>query len=92
MDDLFLCPHHPHKGYEGERAEYKIECSCRKPKPGLLQQAAEKYNIDLSQSWMVGDSQSDAEAGKAAGCRTALLGDGPECDYKDLKEFVDAIL
>ncbi len=92
LDDLFLCPHHPHKGYEGERAEYKIECSCRKPKPGLLQQAAEKYNIDLSQSWMVGDSQSDAEAGKAAGCRTALLGDGPECDYKDLKEFVDAIL
>ncbi len=92
LDDLFLCPHHPHKGYEGERAEYKIECNCRKPKPGLLQQAAEKYNIDLSLSWMVGDSQSDVEAGKAAGCRTALLGDGPECDYKDLKEFVDAIL
>jgi len=68
LDDIFICPHHPDKGFEGERVEYKIECSCRKPKPGLLLQAAEKYNIDLKQSYMVGDSESDMEAGKAVGC------------------------
>lgn len=75
LDDIYVCPHHPHKGYEGERTEYKIECNCRKPKPGMLLQAAEKYNIDLSCSWMVGDSESDILAGKAAGCRTAYIGE-----------------
>ena len=93
IDDIFLCPHHPHKGYEGELPEFKIECECRKPKPGLLLQAAEKYNIDLEQSWMVGDSISDVEAGKAAGCRTALLKNGEsEGNFEDLKDFVDSIL
>ena len=53
IDDIFYCPHHPHKGYEGERPEYKIECECRKPKPGMLFAAAEKYNIDLRESWNV---------------------------------------
>ena len=47
VDDIFYCPHHPDKGYLGERTEYKIDCICRKPKPGLLMMAAEKYNIDL---------------------------------------------
>ncbi len=73
VDDIFICPHHPHKGFEGERPEYKIECGCRKPKPGLLLRAAEKYNIGLSESWMIGDSQSDMLAGEAAGCRTVRL-------------------
>ena len=63
IDDIFYCPHHPHKGYEGERPEYKIECECRKPKPGMLFAAAEKYNIDLSESWMIGDGENDIEAG-----------------------------
>lgn len=69
LDDIFICPHHPDKGFEGERQEYKIDCNCRKPKPGMLLQAAEKYNIDLNQSYMIGDSESDMEAGRAAGCR-----------------------
>ena len=69
IDDLFYCPHHPDKGFEGERPEYKIECDCRKPKPGLIYQAAEKYNIDLSASYMVGDDERDMEAGRNAGCR-----------------------
>ena len=69
IDDIFYCPHHPHKGYEGERPEYKIECECRKPKPGMLFAAAEKYNIDLSESWMIGDGENDIEAGKNAGCK-----------------------
>lgn len=68
LDDIFICPHHPDKGFEGERVEYKIDCDCRKPKPGMLFKAAEKYNIDLSKSYMVGDSESDMKAGEAAGC------------------------
>lgn len=75
LDDIFVCPHHPNKGFPGERPEYKIDCDCRKPKPGLLLRAAEKYNIDLSESWMIGDSVRDEAAGKAAGCRTVLLAD-----------------
>lgn len=74
LDAVYYCPHHPHKGYEGEIPELKIDCSCRKPKPGLLLKAAEDFNIDLSQSWMIGDSENDIKAGKAAGCRTVLLG------------------
>ncbi len=76
VDDIFVCPHHPDRGFAGERPEYKIDCDCRKPKPGLLLQAAEKYNIDLAESWMVGDSDSDIQAGEAAGCRTVKLGGG----------------
>lgn len=75
LDAIYFCPHHPHKGYEGEMPELKIDCDCRKPKPGMLIKAAEEYNIDLSQSWMVGDGENDIEAGKASGCRTALIGD-----------------
>lgn len=75
IDDIFYCPHHPHKGYEGERPEYKIECECRKPKPGMLFAAAEKYNIDLSESWMIGDGENDIEAGKNAGCKVCAVGD-----------------
>lgn len=95
LDDIFYCPHHPHKGYEGERAEYKIECSCRKPKPGMLVQAAEKYNIDLSASWMVGDGKNDIEAGQNAGCRVCAVGniemEGVSV-YHSLGECVSAIL
>lgn len=76
LDDIFICPHHPNKGFPGERPEYKIDCNCRKPKPGLLLQATEKYNIDLSESWMIGDSIRDVEAGRAAGCQTIALTDG----------------
>ena len=87
LDDIFICPHHPDKGFAGERPEYKIDCSCRKPKPGLLLQAAEKYNIDLASSWMIGDSDSDIAAGEAAGCRTVRLGEG-----STLSDAVNAIL
>ena len=76
LDAIYYCPHHPHKGYEGEVPELKIECECRKPKPGMLLRAAEDLNIDLARSWMVGDGEADILAGKAAGCRTALIGEG----------------
>ena len=91
LDSVYFCPHHPHKGYEGEVAELKIDCECRKPKPGMLLKAAADFNIDLNQSWMVGDGENDIKAGKAAGCKTALL--GVENYFQDvtvssLEEFV----
>lgn len=73
VNDIFVCPHHPDRGFPGERAEYKIDCDCRKPKPGLLMKAAEKYNIDLMASWIIGDEERDMEAGRTAGCRTIKL-------------------
>lgn len=73
IDGLYICPHHPDKGFEGERPEYKFDCDCRKPKPGLLQQAAKDFNIDLSQSYMIGDSPNDVKAGLNAGCKKSIL-------------------
>ena len=73
IDGLYICPHHPDKGFKGERPEYKFDCDCRKPKPGLLLQAAKDYNIDLSVSYMIGDSARDVEAGKNAGCLKSIL-------------------
>ena len=76
VDAIYYCPHHPHKGYQGEIPELKFDCDCRKPKPGMLTMAAKDLNIDLSRSWMVGDSENDILAGIAAGCKTALIGEG----------------
>ena len=76
LDAIYFCPHHPHKGYVGERPELKINCECRKPKPGMLLKAAKDFNIDLSQSWMIGDGENDIKAGQNAGCRTSLIGEG----------------
>lgn len=75
VDALYYCPHHPDRGYPGEVTELKIECDCRKPRPGLLIRAAADYNIDLANSWMIGDSDSDVQAGQAAGCRTIRIGE-----------------
>nr|MBQ4456986.1 HAD-IIIA family hydrolase [Clostridia bacterium] len=69
IDGLYFCPHHPHSGFEGEIRELKIDCDCRKPKPGMLLKAAEDFNIDLSHSFMIGDSDNDMAAGSAAGCK-----------------------
>lgn len=90
IDGIYFCPHHPDKGFEGEVPELKIDCDCRKPKPGMLIKAAEDFNIDLSQSWMVGDGRNDIEAGQNAGCHTALIGMenfGQEKTVDSLLEF-----
>lgn len=97
LDDIYYCPHHPHKGYEGERPELKIDCECRKPKPGMLLKAAKDYNIDLSQSWMIGDGENDIKAGINAGCRTALIGKtnkayGQMVTKESLLDFVNQYL
>ena len=93
LDAIYYCPHHPHKGYEGEIPELKIECDCRKPKPGMLMQAAKDFNIDLSQSYMIGDGENDMSAGVQAGCKVMGVGDiaGYPCK-ESLEECVNAIL
>lgn len=91
VDAIYYCPHHPHKGYEGEIPELKIECECRKPKPGMLLEAANDFNIDLVQSWMVGDGENDIKAGKAAGCKTVLIGSDnylQDVSVSSLEEFI----
>ena len=95
LDAIYYCPHHPHKGYEGERPELKIDCGCRKPKPGMLLKAAKDFNIDLSQSWMIGDGENDIKAGQNAGCKTALIGGGEYgqiVTVASLKSFVEQYL
>lgn len=91
---IYYCPHHPNKGYKGERIEYKIDCECRKPRPGMLLKAVKDFNIDLSQSWMIGDSKNDIKAGIAAGCKTALIGKGKfgqNMTVSSLSEFADIL-
>ncbi|MFN4299927.1 MAG: HAD-IIIA family hydrolase [Thermaurantimonas sp.] len=101
LDDLYYCPHHPDKGFEGEVVELKIECECRKPKPGMLLKAAERYNIDLNGSWIIGDRQADVEAGLSAGCTTmgVMTGNGlkntriaPDFTFYSVAEAVEYIL
>lgn len=97
VDSIYYCPHHPNKGYEGEVEELKIDCSCRKPKPGMLLSAAQDFNIDLSKSWMIGDGENDIKAGRAAGCKTALINTenmlyGQNVSVQSVLEFVTEIL
>ena len=95
LDGVYYCPHHPDKGFAGEVEELKIVCECRKPKAGLLLQAAKDFNIDLSQSWMIGDSENDVLAGKNAGCKTALIGEtdyGQNLQVTSLLDFVKEVL
>lgn len=73
IDAIYFCPHHPDKGYPEERVEFKVECECRKPKPGMLLQAAKDLNIDLSNSYMIGDRKSDVQAGENAGVKESFL-------------------
>jgi len=76
LDDIFYCPHHPNKGYTGEIPELKIDCDCRKPMTGMLTKAAERYNIDLKNSWYIGDTTMDVQTGINAGMKTILLKTG----------------
>ena len=95
INALYYCPHHPDCGYEGEIKELKRKCDCRKPKPGMLLKAAEDFNIDLSQSWMIGDGENDIKAGKAAGCKTILVGKemhGQDFSASDLKQAIEIVI
>jgi len=69
LDRIYYCPHHPTEG----RPPYNIDCSCRKPRTGMLQQAAREFAVDLHRSFVVGDKALDIEAGRAAGTRSILV-------------------
>ena len=103
VDDIFYCPHHPDKGFEGEVPELKFDCGCRKPKTGMIDEAVKKYNIDLSKSYMVGDSTMDLELARNAGVKSVLVDTGfagndgkydRSCDMeaKDLLDAVEKII
>ncbi len=76
IDDLRFCPHHPDRGYEGEVAALKIDCNCRKPKTGMVDECVEKYNIIRSESWFIGDTYRDVQTGVNCGLKTVLLSSG----------------
>lgn len=94
INGLYYCPHHPDSGFAGEIKSLKIDCDCRKPKPGLIFQAARDFNIDLENSWMIGDSNQDIEAGNAAGCKTILLNKFSKEDSaeNEAKEYMEKIV
>jgi histidinol-phosphate phosphatase family protein len=76
IDRLYYCPHHPDLGYQGEVKEFKIKCNCRKPEIGMILNAAFDLNIDLSKSWLIGDTSSDILTAKNAGLRSILVETG----------------
>lgn len=80
FDRIYMCLHHPHAGYEGEVAELKIDCDCRKPKPGLILRACRELNISAADSWLIGDTSADIGAGAAAGVATIRVGPASEDD------------
>jgi len=75
---FYYCPHHP----QGKIARYAIECSCRKPAPGMIHDAALELGLDLTNSWVVGDILDDVEAGHRAGCRAVLIDNGHETAWR----------
>lgn len=91
VDAIYYCPHHPNKGFEGEIEALKKKCDCRKPKPGMLLKAAEDFNIDLSKSWMVGDSKRDIQTAINSGCNSVLLGHEEYCQTYSVNNLLEAV-
>lgn len=103
LDDIIFCPHHPDKGFSGENSLYKIRCSCRKPKTGMVDFMVNKYNIDVKKSYIVGDSSVDLQTGVNSNIKTILVKTGlagrdnkysvePDYIVNNLKDAVDLIL
>ena len=87
LDHVYFCPHHPDRGFVGERLELKIDCDCRKPRTGMLEQAAGSFKIDLNRSFMVGDTWRDIECGQRFGLKTVGLNRGAGYPYADKKPY-----
>ncbi|HKQ36973.1 MAG TPA: HAD-IIIA family hydrolase, partial [Verrucomicrobiae bacterium] len=103
VDRIYYCPHHPEQGFAGERPDLKIDCSCRKPKPGMLLQAAKDLNVDLAGSWLIGDTTTDLQTARNAGVKSILVRTGyagkdakypaqPDYTFDTLAEAVDFVL
>jgi D-glycero-D-manno-heptose 1,7-bisphosphate phosphatase len=82
IDKYYYCPHHP----EGTVEKYSIKCNCRKPAPGLIHQAVKDFNIDLKQSFLIGDKMSDINSAKNAGCFSILVKTGHGLEYTKTAE------
>ncbi|MGN1479164.1 MAG: HAD-IIIA family hydrolase [Acutalibacteraceae bacterium] len=96
VDAVYYCPHHPDGGFDGEIKELKIQCDCRKPKPGLIFKAQEDFNIDLSESFMLGDTKTDILTALNAGCRPVLIGSNIADnlsveEYESVYQFAQAL-
>jgi len=101
LDAIYFCPHHPDKGYPEENKDYKMDCDCRKPGIGMIKKAEKEFNIDLSASFIIGDSSRDMLCGKKAGLTTIAVGCGyagkdhaakPDRACRDLPDAVDYIM
>lgn len=103
LDRIYFCPHHPEKGFAGERTDLKIDCNCRKPKTGMIQSAMADLNIDLKQSWLIGDTTTDLQTAKNAGVKSILVRTGaagkdgkyavqPDFTFETLNDAVEFIL
>lgn len=90
IDAIYFCPHHPDTGYVGEIAALKIDCECRKPKTGMVLSAAADMNIDLTNSWMIGDTMRDIVTARRAGLGAVLVTTGEADDgrFHDAPDFV----
>lgn len=91
VDKIYFCPHHPDKGFEGENVALKIDCNCRKPKSGMVDKAVEQFNIDLSQSWFIGDTTSDIETANNLKMKSILVETGEkgkDNKYKSKPSFI----
>ncbi|MCX7771181.1 MAG: HAD-IIIA family hydrolase [Proteobacteria bacterium] len=87
LDEIYFCPHHPDKGFEGENRAFKIDCECRKPKIGLIKRAVKELKISLNGSYFIGDTERDILCGKNAGLITVALRTGHGC--RDMKTKPD---
>lgn len=76
LDRIYYCPHHPDKGFVGERVDLKIACQCRKPNTGMIDQAVTDLNIDCADSWLIGDTSTDVATAKRAGLKSILVETG----------------
>jgi len=103
LDKIYICPHHPDKGFSGEIVDLKVKCNCRKPKTGLIDKAVQELQINRKTSWFIGDSTSDIMAGKNAGLHTVLVRTGhagndakysvkPDFIFPDLSGAIDWII
>ena len=76
LDDIVFCPHHPDSGYPEENPDYKIKCACRKPGTEMIDKMVKKYNIDIENSFIIGDTTIDVKTGINANAKTILLNTG----------------
>ena len=103
VDRIYYCPHHPDRGFSGERPELKIRCDCRKPATGLIERACRELNLDLGRSWLVGDTTVDIMTARNSGVRSILVRTGygghdgrypvePDVIASDLAEAAQTII